>query len=133
MGEGTLSDGEAVEEGGCWSGKDTRPQIFPWPDIPQTQISPGPRYSLRNHWKGDSNPVYQVAVLAAYSLLSYLSLSAHNAWMRENTVSQTYQTLKTRLLIVAERKHSASVETAPNPKKVRVDAAACIWERIESP
>jgi len=27
----------------------------------------------------------QVAVLAAYSLLSYLSLSAHNAWMRENT------------------------------------------------
>ena len=40
----------------------------------------------------------QVAVLAAYSVLSYLSLSAHNAWMRENTVSQTFYI---RLSIVA--------------------------------
>ena len=44
----------------------------------------------------------QVAVLAAYSILSYLSLSGHNAWMRENTVSQTHPALYTRLSIVAD-------------------------------
>ena len=31
--------------------------------------------------------VHQVFVLLAYSLLSYLSLTAHNVWMSENTVS----------------------------------------------
>ena len=67
----------------------------------------------------------QVAVLAAYSLLSYLSLSAHNAWMRENTVSQTHPDLYARLSIVA-----ASVKTIAHPKMIHVDAAACILERI---
>ena len=75
----------------------------------QAQISPRPRYPLGPDisWevsvKVTDNP-NQVAVLAAYSLLSYLSLSAHNAWMRENTVSQTYKTLDTRLLILSATK-----------------------------
>ena len=115
----------AVEERGGWSGE----VPTKCPDI----------LRAKNPLDLVTTSPNQVAVLAAYSILSYLSLSAHNAWMRENTVSQTYQTLDTRLLILSATKKlfesnvSASVKTVPNPKKVHVDAADCIWERIESP
>ena len=69
---GGLSDGEAVEERDCGSGE---------------KSSVNPKISLLVPEVIDSAD--QVAVLVAYSFLSYISLTAHNAWVRENTVSQT--------------------------------------------
>ena len=62
------------------------------------QVTYVPTHSLPPFFDNDNNDddvyddveeyvVHQVFVLLAYSLLSYLSLSAHNAWMSENTVS----------------------------------------------
>ena len=58
------------------------------------QVTYVPTHSLRSFFDNNNDDdeveeyvVHQVFVLLAYSLLSYLSLSAHNAWMSENTVS----------------------------------------------
>ena len=52
------------------------------------QVTYVPTHSLPPFFDNDEEYVVpQVFVLLAYSLLSYLSLSAHNAWMSENTVS----------------------------------------------
>ena len=102
-----MKDGPAVEERGGWSGE----VPTKCPDI----------LRAKNPLDLVTTSPNQVAVLAAYSILSYLSLSAHNAWMRENTVSQTHPDLYARLSIVA-----ASVKTIAHPKMVHVDAAACI-------